>query len=55
MVPFTAVTLSWIILNEVPSVFVVTGGIIALVATYIINYSNKKTKVVIEKNSTVDK
>ena len=53
MVPITAVSLSWIILNEVPTVFTIIGGIMGLISIYIINFFNpKKKKEIMKKEIT---
>ncbi len=42
IVPFTAVTSCWIFLNEKPTSFTIIGGLLALIAIYIINFSTEK-------------
>ena len=44
IVPFTAVTSCWIFLNEKPTAFTIVGGLLALIAIYIINFSPEQAK-----------
>jgi drug/metabolite transporter (DMT)-like permease len=37
LVPFSALMLSWIFLDEVPKISTITGGLTALAAVYLIN------------------
>jgi len=50
LVPSSALFFSWIILKEVPSIFTIIGGLIALSAVYIINIKIRKKQIItIEK------
>lgn len=42
VVPVSAIFFSWIILDEVPTIYTVIGGLLALIAVYIINVKPKK-------------
>lgn len=42
IVPFTAVTSCWIFLNETPTIYTIVGGLLALIAIYIINFSSER-------------
>ncbi|MDF2698594.1 MAG: drug/metabolite transporter [Haloplasmataceae bacterium] len=51
LVPTSAIFFSWIILNEVPKINSIIGGIFALIAVYIINY---KTIIKVNKIKQVE-
>jgi drug/metabolite transporter (DMT)-like permease len=44
IVPFTAVSSCWIFLHEKPAALTIIGGLLALLAIYIINFSSEKIK-----------
>jgi len=42
LVPLCAIVMSWLILDEKPGISIIAGGIIAIIAVYIINYKTAR-------------
>jgi len=55
IVPFTAVSLSWLFLNETPSIYTIAGGLLALLAIYIINFQSFFSKMRAYRNDDTGK
>ncbi|MBI5026506.1 MAG: DMT family transporter [Nitrospirae bacterium] len=47
LVPFSAVTLSWIFLGEVPKISTIVGGLTAIISVYLINVRKKEGREIL--------